>query len=236
MDKSTTDESDASILLDLEGLKVEEVQRLEGGGCLVLVSTDDVTASACPDCGVFASTVKEYVRSRPRDLPFGTRELSIQWSKRRWLCTEILCGRKSFTESVPQIPARARITVRLRAEAGARVVDGTCATVVAAPAAGPNPAHPPTGETAGKRTPPPAGRSPKPLRGHAQATTRTPHAGPSSPTSTTSENAADPDAKRTCAPQRRFRRPHPPRPPSVGVPPPRHQARRHPHPTDQHLR
>jgi hypothetical protein len=43
-----------------------------------------------------------------------------------------LCERKSFTESVPAVPAGARITTRLREHAGGLVVDGACATVAAA--------------------------------------------------------------------------------------------------------
>ncbi len=71
MDNSTTDHGDATTFLDLQGLKVESVQRLNDGARLVRIATDDETASACPNCGVFATSVKEYVRTRPRDLPFG---------------------------------------------------------------------------------------------------------------------------------------------------------------------
>ena len=42
------------------------------------------------------------------------------------------CPRKSFTEQVPQVPARARITVRLRQAAGAAVADGNRTIVQAA--------------------------------------------------------------------------------------------------------
>jgi hypothetical protein len=31
------------------------------------------------------------------------------WRKRKWLCTNVLCKPKSFTESTPAIPARARM-------------------------------------------------------------------------------------------------------------------------------
>jgi transposase len=131
MDNDTTDDGGATLLLDLEGLRVERVQRLEDGGRLVRVVTADETASACPECGVFASAVKEYVCSRPRDLPYGESRIRLEWSKRRWFCREKLCRRGSFTESVPAVAARARLTTRLRSEAGRRVVDGSCATVVA---------------------------------------------------------------------------------------------------------
>jgi transposase len=46
------------------------------------------------------------------------------WRKRRWRCDEQRCARRSFTEAVAQVPARSRLTVRLRAAAGAAVADG----------------------------------------------------------------------------------------------------------------
>ena len=100
------------------------------GWCIL--STADEAAAACPTCGVFASRVKEYVHTSPRDLPCGGGHLRLVWSKRRWYCCERLCPRASFTESVPAVPARSRITTRLRAHAGDLVVDGLSATVAAA--------------------------------------------------------------------------------------------------------
>jgi transposase len=102
------------------------------GARVVRVATADETAAACPRCGVFSTRVKEYVTTRPRDLPRGRDRVLVEWRKRRWYCRERLCPRTSFTESVPAVPAGARITTRLREHAGALVVDGHCATVAAA--------------------------------------------------------------------------------------------------------
>ncbi|MFH8774200.1 ISL3 family transposase [Streptomyces sp. NPDC017958] len=44
-------------------------------------------------------------------------------TKRRWRCDELACRRRSFTESVPPVPPRKRLTTRLRAAAGAAVAD-----------------------------------------------------------------------------------------------------------------
>ncbi|MFF4139702.1 RtcB family protein [Streptomyces mirabilis] len=74
-------------------------------------------------CGVFATRIKGRALTRPRDLPYGERGLEFFWHKRRWWCGEPACPRKSFTESLPQIPTEARITERLRAAAGRRVRD-----------------------------------------------------------------------------------------------------------------
>ncbi len=40
------------------------------------------------------------------------------------MCRNTSCARKQFTESVPQIPPRARFTVRAKAEMAAAVLDG----------------------------------------------------------------------------------------------------------------
>ncbi|WP_151484687.1 hypothetical protein [Streptomyces albicerus] len=45
------------------------------------------------------------------------------WHKLRWFCREPGCPRKSFTEQIPQLPAGARPTARLRAAARCRVRD-----------------------------------------------------------------------------------------------------------------
>ena len=96
------------------------------------VATAAETAAACPTCGVISTRVKQYVCTRPRDLPHGRTRMELVWRKRRWYCRESSCGRKSFTESTPAVPAGARITTRLREHAGDLVVDGLCATVAAA--------------------------------------------------------------------------------------------------------
>ena len=115
------DASDASRLLDLDGLAVERVERDAFGGRVVHVVTADETASACPSCGVLSTSIKGRVCTRPRDIPYGTRPLRVVWHKRRWRCAERACPRGSFTEQVAAVPARARLTARLRAELGRAV-------------------------------------------------------------------------------------------------------------------
>ncbi|WP_206352695.1 transposase family protein [Streptomyces sp. Z423-1] len=116
MDNNTT------LLLDLDGLAVEKVERLADGTRRVHLTTADEAARACPTCGVFAVRVKGFVQTRPRDLPYGKRKLELVWRKRRWYCTEPGCPRRTFTEQVSQVPAGARITERLRRAAGRRCV------------------------------------------------------------------------------------------------------------------
>lgn len=59
----------------------------------------------------------------PRDLDHGGRRVRLVWRKRRWRCREPRCKTRTFTEAVPAVPARARLTTRLRSEAGAAVGD-----------------------------------------------------------------------------------------------------------------
>ncbi|MER6528507.1 ISL3 family transposase [Streptomyces sp. NPDC001508] len=126
MDNSTT------LLLGLDGLAVEKVERLVDGTRRVHLTTADESARACPSCGVFTVHVKGFVQTRPRDLPCGERRLQRVWHKRRWYCTGPACPRRTFTEQVRQVPAGARITGRLRDAAGRRVRDAGSTVVQAA--------------------------------------------------------------------------------------------------------
>jgi len=116
-------ESAVSRLLDLEGLAVRDVDSDAFGGRVVHVVTADLAASACPSCGEFSTSMKGQVPTRPRDIPYGPHRVRLVWHKRRWRCVDRRCARGSFTEQVPAAPARARLTVRLRAELGDAVAD-----------------------------------------------------------------------------------------------------------------
>ena len=49
--------------------------------------------------------------------------MEVWWVKRRWKCDEEGCERKTFTEWVPQVPPRCRLTGRLREQAAAEVAE-----------------------------------------------------------------------------------------------------------------
>ncbi|WP_328475690.1 hypothetical protein OHS71_00665 [Streptomyces sp. NBC_00377] len=111
------------MLLDLDGVSVARVERLADGRRRVHLVTADETARVCPARRVFATRVKGSAVTRPRDLPYGESGLEFRWHKRRWWCREASCFCRSFTEQIPQIPAGARLTARLRDTAGRRITD-----------------------------------------------------------------------------------------------------------------
>lgn len=115
--------NDTTRLLGLDGLVADRVELHPDGSPVVYLSTGIEQARCCPLCGIRASRVKGWVLTRPRDLPVAGRATRLRWRKRRWYCDQPGCPRKSFTEQVAQVPARARITVRLRQAAGAAVAD-----------------------------------------------------------------------------------------------------------------
>ena len=88
-------------------------------------------ARCCPDCGARAA-VKETVTTTPRDVYLGDRQILLRWRKRRWECQNQDCEPKTFTESVPVVPPRARLTSRLRSRLGQAVGDDLMPAAAAA--------------------------------------------------------------------------------------------------------
>lgn len=110
---------------------MRHVERDQYGDRIVHVETAAEYAAGCPGCAVVSSSVKEYVVTTPRDIPYGERGISVVWHKRRWRCGEPSCVRLSFTEAIEEIPARARTTGRLRRAVAAAVGDA-CRSVAEA--------------------------------------------------------------------------------------------------------
>lgn len=116
-------ERGATLLLGIEGLAVERVVLQDCGFRVAHVSTADEAAAACPSCGVISTSVKGHAITAPQDIPYGQAPVQLVWRKRRWRSREQACPRGSFTESLPAVPARARVTTRLRRECGAGIAD-----------------------------------------------------------------------------------------------------------------
>jgi transposase len=113
----------ASVLFGVEGLQVTDVEAGADGTLTVWAVTDHPAAAACPGCGTVSAREHERVVARPKDVRRGVDQVRVRWVKRRWKCGNPGCARKTFTESVPQVPPRCRVTGRLRELTAAEVCD-----------------------------------------------------------------------------------------------------------------
>ena len=107
-------------LLRLDGVEAASVGLDAERNPLIALVTAAGEGQCCPGCGQYSQHPHSWVRTRPRDLPVAGRQTALTWTKRRWRCRNAACERATFTESVPQIPPRARLTGRLRASIGRR--------------------------------------------------------------------------------------------------------------------
>ena len=113
----------ASALFGVAGLQVTDVQARPGGAVQVWAVTDWPGAAACPDCGALSDRPHETVLARPRDARRAGDQVDLRWVKRRWKCPQESCERRTFTERLPQVPPRCRVTARLREQAAREVAD-----------------------------------------------------------------------------------------------------------------
>jgi transposase len=128
-------EDGTSILFGLPGVAVDRVERFTEDGSvvrLVHMVTAASSAAGCPQCGVVSTSVRQYRTTRPRDLPYGEEPLAVRWHKRQYRCRELACPRMAFTESIAEIPARARLTGRLCRQLARQVSSGRSVAAVAA--------------------------------------------------------------------------------------------------------
>ena len=131
-DREHLAEGTASALFGVEGLRVMEAEREADGTLTVRAVTGDPDAALCPDCRTRAGRVHEHVLAHPRDLRRGLQDVTVCWVKRRWKCGNQECRRKSFTESLPQVPRGCRLTGRLRQLLGTEVAERGCTPAGAA--------------------------------------------------------------------------------------------------------
>lgn len=124
-DDATSDLS--SIVLDLPGFTV--LAAGEYGGELELLVETVVRKVACPSCGRQAASHgrREHLL---RDLEVADRPVLLVWHKRIWRCRNVNCSMVTWSETVPQISARAVVTNRVRTWVTRRV--GQHADTVAA--------------------------------------------------------------------------------------------------------
>ena len=101
--------SRCDLLLGLEGVQVEDVERRESV-MVVTVSTPPQPVG-CPGCGVLA--VGHGRRRRLlHDVP-GAARVRIVWRQRTWRCVAVECSRRTFVEQLPVlVTPRGSITTR----------------------------------------------------------------------------------------------------------------------------
>ena len=124
----------ATVLLGIRGLLVTAATVTEDGQTLAEVITDPAVEAprCCPRCGKAATRVKEHPRTAPRDMYLGDRQVLLAWRKTRWHCDTPGCGQGTFTERLPAVKARARLTSRLRTRLGQAVGDDLMPAAAAA--------------------------------------------------------------------------------------------------------
>ena len=104
----------AGVLFGLEAeFRVVAVGRA-GPEAVQVVIEQVVVEGPCPTCGVVSSAVKDRPLIQLKDLPASGQTVELWWRKRRLLCGEALCLRRSFTQTATAVRPRARITERLR--------------------------------------------------------------------------------------------------------------------------
>ena len=109
----------ASALFNLPDFRVIDAVDDDAGGRRVLV--ESLAPPGCPSCGVVATRVHARRAQVVRDVPVAG-PVRVVWAKRRWVCAEALCGRRTFWERAVQVPSRARTTVRLKQTLVAAVI------------------------------------------------------------------------------------------------------------------
>ena len=107
--------SDAtSVLFGLEHeFSVLEVERVDATAVKVIIE-QSAREGPCPECGVFSGMVKDRPVMRLKDLPVSGQAVELWWRKRRLICDQALCRRKSFTQVSAAVRPRARVIERLR--------------------------------------------------------------------------------------------------------------------------
>jgi len=109
----------ASTLFNLPDFRVIDAVDDDSGGRRVLV--ESLAPPGCPSCGVVATRVHARREQVVRDVPVAG-PVTVVWAKRRWVCGEDRCGRRTFWERAVQVPSRARSTVRLKQTLVAAVI------------------------------------------------------------------------------------------------------------------
>jgi transposase len=101
-----------ALLPPTRGIRLLEVSIKDASVQLQLTAT--TPTAACPCCAVSSSSVHSRYQRHLTDLPWGMRAVRIQLTVRKFRCRNRACGRRIFTERVPDlVTAYGRHTHRL---------------------------------------------------------------------------------------------------------------------------
>ena len=117
--------SDAtSMLFGLEDeFKVLRVER-DGATAVQVVIEQTAGEAPCPGCGVLTTRVKDRPVVRLKDLPASGQAVHLWWRKRRLMCGEPACPRRTFTQPAVAVRRWGRVTERLRDRVAAAIAVG----------------------------------------------------------------------------------------------------------------
>ncbi len=107
----------ASVLFNLPGYAVvAAVDGVDDDGQPVrrVMVASAAAEAACPACGVLSARVHQVRRSLLLDIPVAGR-VEVVTIRRRFVCAERRCVKRTFAEATDQVPLRAKATTRLRA-------------------------------------------------------------------------------------------------------------------------
>ena len=113
MHHPTFDADAASILFNLPDYRVVSATPASGDQPRQVLIETIAAEGACPSCGVLSARVQARPVQHVKDVPCGGDRLDVLVRKRRYICLESHCQRRTFTERTDQLPARARVTTRL---------------------------------------------------------------------------------------------------------------------------
>lgn len=101
-----------SVSLGLEGFTVLET--IESDEQVEVLVELKAGVGVCPGCGCVSTYVHERTDVRVRDIAVHGKPTYLIWRKRRLRCESSECERATFSEEHPEIPRRARTTLRFR--------------------------------------------------------------------------------------------------------------------------
>lgn len=91
-----------ALLPDSKRVSVERVEIHEAREHVEIEVRSIAPRASCPDCGTDSASIHSWYARKLRDLPWHGFKVTIIWHTRRFVCRVDDCGRKIFTERLPE--------------------------------------------------------------------------------------------------------------------------------------